>query len=294
MARMETADDVLAAAARIAGLDAANAVLIRAGSNAMYRLPGGVVARIGPGSSQDSARRQVDVSRWLATSDIPVVEALDGVPQPTMAGSRPVTWWAELPEHRPATTAELGAVLRSLHALTAPTEPELPTFNPFAGLSERISAAGHLPAEDRDWLTERVDELREQLGKLHIDRSGRVIHGDAWQGNVAVPQAGPPVLLDLEHVSIGSPDWDLIPIAVDHEDFARLSSTDYQDFVAAYGGHDVTTTPAFRVLADIQELRWVAFVLGKGATSAEAAQETQHRIACLRGDIPKPWTWTAF
>src|SRR5699024_6229203 len=120
------------------------------------------------------------------------------------------------------------------------------------------------------------------------------VHGDAWQGNVAVPQTGTPVLLDLEHVSCGHSDWDLIPIAVDYADFARLTSTDYHDFVAAYGDHDVTATPGFRVLADIQELRWVVFVLGKAANSAHAVREAQHRIACLRGEIPRPWTWTAF
>lgn len=90
------------------------------------------------------------------------------------------------------------------------------------------------------------------------------------------------------------PDWDLIPVAVDYMDFARLSSADYYDFVAAYGGHDVTSTSAFRVLADIQELRWVVFVLGKAADSVDAARETRHRVACLRGEVPRPWTWTAF
>ncbi|WP_246537804.1 hypothetical protein [Saccharopolyspora endophytica] len=53
-------------------------------------------------------------------------------------------------------------------------------------------------------------------------------------------------------------------------DFTRLSSTDYYDFVATYGGHGVTTSSAFRAFADIQELRWVAFVLGKAATRSTA------------------------
>jgi hypothetical protein len=34
--------------------------------------------------------------------------------------------------------------------------------------------------------------------------------------------------------------------------------------------------------------------LGKSDTSSKAAQETRHRIACLRGELPRPWTWTAF
>lgn len=293
-APLETADDVLATAAELAGLDANNAVVIRDGSNVMYQLTGGIVARIGPEHTHDDAARQVEVARWLTDSGLAVVRALDDVPQPTVVGTRPVTWWEQLPEHRPATTAELGAVLRSLHALSSPTRPTLPRFDPFVGLDERIAAARHLPGDDRDWLARRVELLREQLENLQLDQAQGVVHGDAWQGNVAVPESGTTVLLDLEHVSRGHPDWDLIPIAVDYVDFARLTSSDYHDFVASYGGHDVTTTRAFRVFADIQELRWVVFVLGKGANSSRAARETHHRIACLRDEISRPWTWTAF
>ncbi|WP_026197874.1 phosphotransferase family protein [Sciscionella marina] len=293
-APLETADDVLATAAQLAGVDATNAAMIRDGSNVMYRLPDGIVARIGPEHTHNNAMRQVEVARWLSGAGLAVVRALDDVPQPTMVGTRPVTWWEQLPEHRPATTEELGAVLRSLHALSPPTHPELPHFDPFAGLDERIAAARYVPEDDRNWLARRVEHLREQLDNLRLDQAPGVVHGDAWQGNVAVPETGAPVLLDLEHVSRGHPDWDLIPVAVDYADFARLTSSDYHDFVAAYGGHDVTTTSAFRDLADIQELRWVVFVLGKAASSSRAANETRHRIACLRGEIPRPWTWTAF
>ncbi len=289
-----TADNVLAAAARSVGLDATDAVLIRDGSNVMYQLPGHVVARIGPEHSHDNAARQVEIARWLTDSGLAVVTPLDKVPQPTRVGTRPVTWWHQLPEHRPATPGELGTVLRALHTLDPPTQPQLPLFDPVAGLAERIAAAHHLPDDDRDWLGRRLHHLREQLDDLRLPESDSVLHGDAWQGNIAVPGTGTLILLDLEHVARGHPDWDLIPLAVDHADFARLTSTDHHDFVAAYGGHDVTTTPGFRVLADIQELRWVVFVLDKATTSAHAARETHHRIACLKGEIARPWTWTAF
>ncbi|WP_344969474.1 phosphotransferase enzyme family protein [Salinactinospora qingdaonensis] len=291
---MATTDDILAIAARLAGLDAAGAAVIRDGSNVMYRLPASVVVWIGPEETQAGAVRQVEVARWLAASGLPVVRALDGVAQPTMVGSRPVTWWELLPEHRAATTGELGAVLGALHALAPPEWLELPRFDPLAGIEERIVAATHLAEEDRAWLAERADQLRGHLRRLPLDAAEGVIHGDAWQGNVAVAQGAPPVLLDFEHVCRGPWEWDLIPVAVDRVDFARLSAGDYRDFVAAYGGYDVTARPAFRVLADIQELRWVCFVLGKAAASDSAAHETRHRIACLRGDIARPWTWNAF
>ncbi|WAL68830.1 aminoglycoside phosphotransferase family protein [Amycolatopsis cynarae] len=219
----------------MAGVDAEGAELIRDGANVMYRLTGGIVARIGPDGSRASAVRQVEVAQWLSSQGIPVVRALSGVPQPTMVEDRPVTWWELLPPHRPATPRELGGVLRLLHTLTPPVRPELPEFDPFAGLDERISAAHHLPDEDRSWLTHHASDLRAQLHNLPRDATERVIHGDAWQGNVAVPESCPPILLDLDHVSRGHPDWDLIPIAVDYTDFARLTSADYHDFVTGYG-----------------------------------------------------------
>jgi hypothetical protein len=54
---------------------------------------------------------------------------------------------------------------------------------------------------------------------------------------------GSPILLDLESVSIGHPDWDLISFAVDHVDFARVDDQQYRAFVDAYGGRDVTAPP---------------------------------------------------
>ncbi|GAB3484797.1 phosphotransferase family protein [Amycolatopsis cihanbeyliensis] len=287
-------DDVLLAAAQAARLDVNGAELIRDGSNVMYRLRGDIVARIGKPGTQRTADLEVRVSRWLARSGITTVRALDGVQQPVDIEDRPVTWWRLLPKHRAATTAELGAVLRELHTLPVPDDLDLPVFDPFAGLGRRIEHAPGLDGGERSWLAGHLAWLRERYGRLPSAGPPRVIHGDAWQGNVAVPEFGRPVLLDLEHVSLGGADWDLIQIAVDHTDFARLGAADYRSFVAAYGGHDVTVVPGYRTMADIQELRWVCFVLSKAHTSDRAATETRHRIACLRGEVPRPWSWTAF
>lgn len=285
---------MLEAAARAAGLDCADAELIRDGSNVMYRLRGQIVARIGRPGSGASAEREVALSRWLNEAGLPAVRTVTDVPQAIVVADRPVTWWAQLPEHRAATPAELGGVLRELHDLPVPASLRLPTFDPFAGLEDRIEHGPRLTADERAWLGKRLSQLREQHRLVVLAEHAHVIHGDAWQGNVAVPESGRPILLDLEHVSIGHAEWDLIQLGVDCTDFARLTAGDYQAFVTAYGGYDVTTTPAFRTLADIQELRWACFVLSKSARSAEAEREAHHRIACLRGDVPRPWRWAAF
>jgi phosphotransferase family enzyme len=289
-----TAHDILVEAAIVAGLPSDGAKLIRDGTNVMYRLPGKVVARIGRAGSEVRATRETLVSHWLSQAGLAVVQALEGVPQPVVVQDRPVTWWALLPEHRQANPAELGEVLRMFHALPAPSHLSLPLSDPFRDLAERIANATGLDPADQQWLAEHLARLRTRFEKDVPSSPLTVIHGDAWQGNVAVPESGQPILLDLESVALGHRDSDLISMAVDYTDFARLSESDYRSFVTAYGGHDVSTTPGYRTLADIRELRWLTFVLEKSDTNGDAAEETRHRIACLRGDLPRPWTWTAF
>jgi hypothetical protein len=286
--------DVLTKAGIEAGVPTLGAELIRDGSNVLYRLPGRAVARIGPAGSSDTAAHLVRVSRWLVTTDVPAVRLLDGVRQPTMVGDRPVTWWAQLPDHRNATPIELGATLQRLHALIPPDTPILPVLDPFTGLDDTITTAPTLTDRDRTWLTNLLTRLRHEYAELQPELPRHVIHGDAWQGNLAVPEDGIPILVDLDHIGLGPREWDLVPLAVDHTDFARITPADYDAFIDAYHGYDVTTWPGYRTLATIMELRWTAFVLGKTSTDPDAAKEGNHRLACLRGDIEPPWQWTAF
>jgi hypothetical protein len=287
--------DVLTTAAKKAGLPTAEATLIRDGANVIYEMAGGVVARVGPPGSQLVAARQIQASRWLADTGIAVVRAVDDIDQPTVVGTRPVTWWVQLPDHRHATPAELGTVLGRLHALDVPEPPPFPVVDPFEGLLESIDGGAALPGDDRAWLRDLTMQLRAEYLALAPGLPRCVIHGDAWQGNVVVPKAGgAPVLLDLDHVGIGPREWDLVSLTVDYTDFARLTDADYQAFVDAYGGYDMTAWSGYRTLATIRELRWTAFVLGKAKTSTEAAQQVRHRLACLRGEIERPWSWSAF
>lgn len=204
-----------------------------------------------------------------------------------------MTWWAALPPHRAGTPAELGAVLREVHALPRPGFP-LPTHDPFESLDARIGASSVITEDDRRWLAARTERLRREFEQLSATRPPQLIHGDAWQGNLAVTDPSPPVLLDLEKVSIGDIAWDLVQIAVDHTDFARVSAAEYRRFIDAYGGYDVTAWAGYGCCAAIQELRWVAFLLNKADEDPRTEPEIRHQIACLRGDVPKPWSWNAF
>ncbi|MEV5650213.1 aminoglycoside phosphotransferase family protein [Nocardia sp. NPDC052254] len=288
-----SAKDVLTRAAELSGIDAAGAVCIREGSNAIYELTDGIVARVGKPGSVAAAVREIRISEWLNQSGIPTVEVVTAATQPIVVDDRPVTWWRLIPDHRAATPEELGATLRALHALPPPSTFELPTYDPFAGIEERVTGATTINQDDRSWLAGHCAELEKRYGELPVTAPMAVIHGDAWQGNVVVPASGIPIVLDLDMVSIGLREWDLIQLAVDYVDFERISGDEYRAFVAAYGGIDVTRWPGFRTLADIQELRWTAFSLSVAQTRQTAAAEACHRVACLRGAVPRPWRWSA-
>ncbi|WP_328404310.1 phosphotransferase enzyme family protein [Nocardia sp. NBC_00403] len=286
-------DEVLAKAAEVSGVELREAVLVRDGSHAIYRLADDVVARIGQPGSIDHAERELRISQWLNDSGIPTVEAETSLVQPIVIADRPVTWWRLIPDHRPSSPRELGATLRTLHALPPPNEFVIPSYDPFAGLERRIVTAPLIDEDDRAWLLEHYARLRGKYDGLPNILTPSVIHGDAWQGNVVVPPSGIPTVLDLDKVSLGWREWDLIQLAVDYTDFSRVSDEEYQSFVEAYGGYDVTAWTGFRVLGDIQELRWVGFAVARSEASRAAAAQAKHRIACLRGQVPPRWRWDA-
>jgi aminoglycoside phosphotransferase (APT) family kinase protein len=148
-------------------------------------------------------------------------------------------------------------------------------------------------------LASTLEGLRTEFRHLPDGLPSTVVHGDAWQGNVVVPDVPidgdpVPIMLDFENVGVGHPEWDLISVAVDRTDFERITADEYAAFVTSYGGYDVTTWEGYRTLASIRELRWTCFALSKANTNQRAVHEARHRLACLRGEVPRPWRWEAF
>jgi aminoglycoside phosphotransferase (APT) family kinase protein len=284
------AEAVLRQACMAVGLDASRAELIRAAENTLYRLPGGVVARVTRSGQLDAAKKEVRVSRWLAVNGVLVVEALADLEQPVAVNGRAVTFWRELPAHRRGTTAELADLLRQLHGLPTP-DFDLPALAPFVRLRERISEAASLDDDDRGWLLTHLGELEQRYAELPQGLPWCAVHGDAWAGNVAVTEYGP-VLLDLERFAYGPPEWDLTSIAVSYTTFGSMSADEWTGFCERYG-QDVTAWAGFEVLRDIRELRKVTFAVQMASEREDIAEQARYRLACLRGDRgPRPWGWT--
>ncbi|BAJ30043.1 MULTISPECIES: aminoglycoside phosphotransferase family protein [Kitasatospora] len=280
---------LLAEACAAAGRPSAGAQLIRAGENTLWRLPGGVVARIGRPGQLATAAKELAIAHWLRGHRVPAVRPLAGQPAPHAVRGRPVTFWHELPPHRPGTAVELATALRRLHRLPPP-EGGLGPLDPFVRLPERIDAAP-LDAPDRRRLHARLADLRTAWHELALPaRQSTVVHGDAWSGNLAVT-ATAAHLLDFERTALGPVEWDLTTTAVGRHTFGAVPPETYAAFCAAYGA-DVTEWPGYPVLRDIRELRLTCYAWQQAGADPRHRAQARHRLACLFGAHgPRPWGW---
>lgn len=285
---------VLNAACSRIGLDSTGAEDVHIGENGIFRLRGGVVARIGRPGQQAAARREVAVARWLEDSDVPAVRLAHEVDQPVQVSKRAVTFWRALPPHRPGTPAQVAAALRRLHDLAPPQGVDLGVIDPFVRLDARIDSAHTLDERDRTWMRGHLDELRHRWSALPTGLPWCVVHGDAWVGNVVCAEDGTVILLDLERTAIGPPEWDTVHTAIKHTSFGWITAEDLAEFCTVYG-HDVTEWAGFPLLRDIREFRMTCMAAEHAAAHDIGHEQAAHRLACLREkNGPRPWPgWTA-
>ncbi|SDY70312.1 Phosphotransferase enzyme family protein [Saccharopolyspora shandongensis] len=278
---------VLNAASTRVGLRAAGAEVIRLGENALFRLPNGVVARIARSGQDAAAAKEIKVATWLEDNGVAAVRPLRDVEQPVAAFGRAVTFWHELPPHSQGTTSDVATVLRDFHSLPTPGF-SLPELAPFVRLADRIDNARALSSGDRAWMSQRLSELESAYADLPEGMTRRVVHGDAWRGNVALTAAGP-VLHDFERCSFGPPEWDLVSTAVGYVTTQMIDSEAWLAYCKIYG-YDVTKWDGFEVLRDIRELRMTTMAAQIASTNPAIQPQLAHRLACLRGEHgSRPW-----
>ncbi|WP_433207494.1 phosphotransferase family protein [Nocardia sp. CA-107356] len=285
---------IVRSAGTTVGLDVDWAEPIQVSENAIYRLPGCVVARASRPGQLQAARREVNVARWLEASGVSAVQVVPDVDQPVDVDGRAVTFWRELPPHKHGTPTQVAAVLKQLHHLPAPTDFDLGEVAPFVRLEQRIAAAHILTEDDRGWLREHLTELQQRWARLPKGLPWCVIHGDAWVGNVAATDDGQVVLLDLERTSIGPPEWDLVHTAIKWRSFGWITEEQYAEFCGVYG-YDVTKWAGFELLRDIRELRMTTMAMQAASNKLALREQAEHRLACIRGDYgARPWSgWKA-
>jgi hypothetical protein len=283
---------ILRRACRAAGLSADGARLLRLGSNAVYGLPGNVIARIaGPATDATAARRAIGVARWLASARFPAVRALD-VEQPVVIDSRPATFWESLPGtgDEYGSTGQLASLVARLHKLVPPKDLCLPVLDPFAGMEERIAASASLTRSERAWMTTELAKHRASYARLDFALPKGVIHGDASVGNVLRGNRGEPTLSDLDDFATGPREWDLVQTALYYDRLGWHTRDEYETFTSAYG-YDIMHWPGYPVLANIREFLLVTWIIAKADKDGRTVAEARKRLNALRtGASRKDWT----
>jgi hypothetical protein len=285
----DTARRALSAASTAAGVDASSADLLGPiGDNAVFSLPGGVVARVSRLAALPRVARELRVARWLESLDFPAVRVWAAAPGVIETADGVVAFWVELPGVRPSSPGELGGLLRRLHTIPSAPDELLQPFEPFARISDHIRHATGLSAPERGTLHALLDDLTLAYDTVEFEHAPCVIHGDAHRKNIVADASGALVMLDLEHLTRAAPEWDLTVAAV-YRRVGWYDETEYQEFVDAYGW-DVTTWQGFQVMATIRQLRMTAWLAARTGREPRLTPQVRARIASLgEGSTPRAW-----
>lgn len=286
--------DILAAAltdiCAQAGLDATGAALLRFTNNAVYRLAGdtAVVRIVGSRGLRHRVEKVVRIAGWFAEHDVPAVRLFAGIEQPIRVGEHVATVWDVVPGGgRPARGRDLGALLKRIHRLPPPSF-DLPVWDPMDDVRRRVDDAEDIRDDDRLFLLNTCDRLRDELAALRFALPRAVLHGDAHLGNLISSPDGP-VLCDFDSTSLGPPEWDLTPVAVGVARFGEPART-YGEIVRAYG-FDVAKWAGFRVLREVRELKLITSVLPSVRSNPEVRPELMRRLGDFRrGDTRARWS----
>lgn len=283
------AEAALRYAAGRSGLDARGARLIRLFATAVYHLPAAdAVARIAPVTSPDSVARlatSVQVTRWLTEIGFPSVEPLP-VEQPVTGNDCVVTFWRYLPQDGPEPVpADLGRLLRRLHGLGQPPVA-FRGYQPLVSARRAIASSHAIDEEERVWLEERCEQLRDVYGLLSFRLSAGMIHGDAYRGNL-LRDGQRVVLADWDAVCTGPREVDLVP-TLQATRFG-LPEDQRDAFIAAYG-QDIRSWDGYPVLRNIRELSTLTALLRDGHVDTDARRELRIRLQSLRTGDDQVWT----
>jgi len=287
----ESAAGALRTAGSQVGLPTDGAQLIRLGSNAVFRLPGNVIARVARSAEMlENAQKQVDVAGWLEAEHFPAVRALN-VRQPIVAEHRVVTFWrSESDEEVYAPIGDVADLIRRLHALVEPKDIQLPSLRPFGMPDDPLPDFSALSRDDAEYLRGRVADARRMFDSLDYELPRGVVHGDANVGNVIMADDGGPVLIDLDSFSIGPREWDLIQNAIFYDRFGWHSADEYEIFVRVYG-YDIMGWSGYPDLADMREVAMTAWLSRQAVNSNKSAAEVAKRISTMRtGASRRDWS----
>lgn len=264
------------------GLDHTEASLLRGHTNAVVHL-GSVVLKIArKGSSFPAVERTVALVRWLQDRGFPTVPLHSGTRQPLrLRGEALATVWNYLPQPaQPLTAADLAGPLAALHRLDTPPI-SIRELDNIRAIRRSLTGARTLCADDRDFLSRRVDGLEQSLSRVGYVLPRSLVQGDPQHRNALHDTENRrTVLCDWDTVAMGRPEWDLVTVEIHCRRFG-YGPHHYTDFADAYG-IDITTWPGYPVLRDIRELRMIATNARKSHHTPGSMAEVRRRIKGIR------------
>ncbi|OPC76798.1 hypothetical protein B4N89_45830 [Embleya scabrispora] len=276
-------------ASNAAGLDTDGLRLLGDHATAVHLLPRErLVVRVRGPQTLESAIRAVALTRRLDGYDLPVTRPARSL-EPVVHDGHVLTWWEYYPQPpgwRPD-AAELGSILRRLHALPQPPEPP-PTYRPLADLADRVAASTTLDQTDKAWLAARIDTLLERYEHLTFPLGpAGLIHGDAYPGNLLADRHLTR-LGDWDEAAHGPRELDLVN-TYQGTRFGR-GEPELERFADAYG-FDPRRWDGFSVLREMRDLHTLgSFIRRADARDRNAHRELAHRITTLRtGDEQARW-----
>ncbi|MFD4394331.1 phosphotransferase family protein [Kitasatospora sp. NPDC058478] len=272
--------NVLNAACGQAGLDPADAVMLRGHTNAVYLLPAaGAVAKVARvGTPLNGVRRTVQLVQWLTARGFPTVELLS-VEQPVIADGHAVTFWHYLPQPgHPVPAVHLAGPLRALHELPPPPFDVRPV-DTVGAIRRSIAETTALPLDDLSFLKRRLAELDDARRQVRYVLAPGLLQGDPQHRN-ALHHQGAAVLCDWDTACFGQPELDLVTVEIHCRRFG-YGRSHYQEFADRYG-FDVTAWQGYPVLSGLRELRMITTNAKRASLGSPTLAEVRRRIHGLR------------
>jgi aminoglycoside phosphotransferase (APT) family kinase protein len=275
-------------------LPIADAALVHLHSNAIFALSSaGLVVRIATNpDAYPAVAASVAVTRWLAARGFPCTVPADLHDQPFLVDGHVVSVWryVETTHEAPATGADLGKLLRSLHDQPVPETMLNPFEDPLASVAKAAQEfPGATPDECLRWLLNRIAELQLQWGELTFPHPKGLSHGDAHSNNLMRAASGAVILGDWDHVAIGPREWDLMQIHYFRRRFGHPIDDELAAFAEAYGW-DVRDWADLDTLISVREISGLSPYIRTASVKAFSRQELAYRLDTLRaGDLGARW-----
>jgi Ser/Thr protein kinase RdoA (MazF antagonist) len=280
-----------------AGLSASGAQLLHHYANAVWLLPTHpAIVRISDSALVHAkATTNVAVCQWLVDQHQFPATAPLSTDVIILDGHTAATLWTYYPQlaNLSPTPAQLGGLLRRLHAL-APTPVELPTWRALTSLElvlRDTTRPSAINDSERQWLLDRIDQVRHELAQLDWPLGYGLIHGDAWAGNLLWQTAtNPPTVLlgDWDSTSWGPREIDLIPTWHAAIRFGRGQR--WADAFAAEYGYDLTRWSGFSTLFAMRDLVQLVALLRRVPDQPGLAGALRQRLDGIKaGDTKTVW-----